>query len=51
LLSVTTGIVAATNPHRLINMPNRKLMIPEPSARFVKWSAVAAAAMLIGIVM
>jgi hypothetical protein len=29
---------------------NRKPVIPEPSALFVKWSAVVAAAMLIGIV-
>jgi hypothetical protein len=28
----------------------RKPVIPEPSPRFVKWSAVVAAAMLIGIV-
>jgi hypothetical protein len=28
----------------------RKPVIPEPSPRFVKWSAVIAAAMLIGVV-
>ena len=28
----------------------RKPVMPEPSPRFVKWSAVLAAAMLIGIV-
>jgi hypothetical protein len=28
----------------------RKPAIPEPSPRFVKWSAVVAAAMLIGVV-
>lgn len=40
-----------TNPQRLINMAKkRKPGIPEPSPRFVKWSAVVAAAMLIGIV-
>jgi hypothetical protein len=28
----------------------RKPVVPEPSPRFVKWSAVVAAAMLIGVV-
>jgi hypothetical protein len=28
----------------------RKPVVPEPSPRFVKWSAVVAAAMLIGLV-
>jgi hypothetical protein len=51
-LSGTTGIVAATNLQRLINMAKKKQpVIPEPSPRFVKWSAVVAAVMLIGIVM